>query len=254
MSRSTISLIQRTRCSLLPRVDRVDHEPGKEEVVDGVIPLRQLLVNRCAVFGVDLGEEDQPVVVGDRAKPVEVVPRPGPVEEVDPADLLVEVSEGVEPQDLGAERRQLVERLAVEVPDRLGPCVEVHLTEIGSLAVDDVDLLVEGVPVEAIGAVGEANLEDGQTGFAHEQLVEVLGRRDHVAVIVEFAFALPELVPVDEEVGELGVVTVRQHVLELWRSHREMVEHEVELQQDAELVEGLEIGCRREVLRSGRSR
>ena len=54
--------------------------------------------------------------------------------------------------------------------------VEVHLTGIRPLAVDDVDLLVKSVPVEAIGAVGEANLEDGQVRFPHEQLVEMLGR------------------------------------------------------------------------------
>ena len=159
----------------------------------------------------------------------------------------MEVCEGVEPQDLRAQRRHLVERLAEEVPDLVGLRVEVHLTEIRPLAVDDVDLLVKGVPVEAIRAVGEANLEDGQVRFAHEQPVEMLGRGDHVAVGVEVAFALPELVPVDEEVGELGLVTVRQHVLELRRSDREMVEHQVQLQQDAELVEGFEIAGRYEV-------
>ncbi len=62
-----------------------------------------------------------------------------------------------------------------------------------------------------------------------------------MAVVGDRSVVRPEFVPVDEEVGELRFVAVLDEVTELWRAHREVVEHQVELHGDVQGVQGVEV-------------
>jgi len=107
-------------------------------------------------------------------------------------------------------------------------------------------LLVEGVPVGLLRAIGHADHEDRQAGLAEEHVLdEVLIGLD-VALRGHLAVAVPERVPVDEEVRVLRGLPVAQDVLELRGEHGGVVEDEVELEVDPQPREGREVGLGRE--------
>jgi hypothetical protein len=101
---SSIQRLSRFRVSVL---DGVEHQPGEEEVVDREALGRHLVVQALAVLGVDLREDGQVVLPGDGPQPIQILPGAGLVEEVRLSRLLVQVGEGVQPNDLGAIAREL---------------------------------------------------------------------------------------------------------------------------------------------------
>jgi len=104
------------------------------------------------------------------------------------------------------------------------------------------DLLVEGVPVGSLGAVREAHVQDRQARLAQEELLQILRAREHVAVRAHVAVLVPEGVPVHEEVLVRRRVAAAQQVPELRRAHGEVIQHQVQLELDAALGEGDEVG------------
>ncbi len=104
-----------------------------------------------------------------------------------------------------------------------------------------VHLLVEGVPIGALGAVGELYHQHGQAGLAEEHVLDVLLPGNQHALFVQLAAAFPELVPVDEEILIGGGVPFFHQVLELGRLDGQVVQDEVQLQVDAHVLEGLQV-------------
>ena len=102
-------------------------------------------------------------------------------------------------------------------------------------------LLVEGVPVGHIPSVGETNHENGQTGLAEEHIPDQLRPGLDVPLGCHVAAALPEPVPVDEEVPVGGSIAVFQNVLELPGEYRGMVQNEVQGQVNVLSLQPLQI-------------
>ena len=107
------------------------------------------------------------------------------------------------------------------------------------LVVDD--FLIEGVPVRNVSAVRKTDHQDRQACLAEKHVFDVLFIRLNVAAFTHFAAALPELVPVDEEVAVFGCFTVFDDVLELVGQNGDVVEDEVHHQVDLEIMKIVDI-------------
>ena len=104
-----------------------------------------------------------------------------------------------------------------------------------------VHLLVEGVPIGALGAVGKLHHQHGQAGLAEEHVLDVLLPGDQDALFVQVAAAFPELVPVDEEILIGRGVPFFHQVLELRGLDGQVVQDEVQLQVDAHGLERFQV-------------
>jgi len=56
---------------------RIDYESGKKEVVDGIALLCNLFVDAGTVFGMDFGEDDQPILLRNTPQTFQVSQVPG---------------------------------------------------------------------------------------------------------------------------------------------------------------------------------
>ena len=120
--------------------------------------------------------------------------------------------------------------MLIELLHQGGVDVQVHLAQVVLPAVPvHVHLLVEGVPVGALGAVGKLHHQHGQAGFAEEHILDVLLPGNQDALFVDVAAAFPELVPVDEEVLILRGVALLEQVLELGGLDGHMVQDDIQL-------------------------
>ncbi len=98
-------------------VQGVDHESGKEEIVDGIALPRDFLVDASTVFCMDLGEDGQAIFLRYAPQTLQILPGAGPVEEIWLTGLLVQVCKGIEADNPGAVFTEFTQCLVVEVPD-----------------------------------------------------------------------------------------------------------------------------------------
>ncbi len=102
------------------RLNSVNHEPRKEEVVKGVAVLGELLVSLVTVPRVDFRKKSNPEAVRALADSRQILPGSRLVEEVTRADFLVEIGEGVEPHNPAAVGGELFQGGVVEIPNHRG--------------------------------------------------------------------------------------------------------------------------------------
>ena len=114
-------------------VQGVNDEAREKEVVDGIAFRRHLFMQPRAVLGMDFGKDGQVIALGDGLQPFQIDPGSRFVEEVGLARSLVQVGKGVEAHDPGAIALELFQGLFVEGPDLLRAGVQIHLTQVAAL-------------------------------------------------------------------------------------------------------------------------
>ena len=105
-------------------------------------------------------------------------------------------------------------------------------------------LLIERVPVGDLAAVRQADHQQRQAGLAQKHVLHGGRVGLDIALRRHPPVALPEGVPVDEEIAVGGGVPAAQDVLELRGEHGQVVEHEVELEVEPQRAQAGEVRLR----------
>ena len=100
-------------------------------------------------------------------------------------------------------------------------------------------LLIEGVPVRPLAAIGHANHQDGQARLAEEHVLNQCRVWLDVSLRRHLALSRPEAVPVDKEVTVGRFIAPRQQILKLRAEHGKVIEHKVQLQIQPKLAHTL---------------
>ena len=89
--------------------------------------------------------------------------------------------------------------------------------------------LIECIPVRNLGAIRHTHHQNRQAGFAEKHLIQIFFVWLNIPLCGHFPAAVPEFVPIDEEIFVFGLLPFLQQILKLRRENRCVVQNKIQL-------------------------
>ena len=214
------------------------HKPRKEKIIGHIALGCDLFIYSLTVGCVDLGQEGEVIFIGYTPYPFQHIPGFGFIKKVRAPGCFGSVGKGIKTDDLCAISCEGLKGIAVEIPDKSGPYIKIHLPEIRysrffhQLTVRCIiakHFLIEGIPIGYLTAVGHFYHKKGKPRLSEEHILKIFIIRLYIAFGGHFPAACPELIPVDEEIRIFRILTLFKQILKLGGEDGSMIKYKIKL-------------------------